>query len=169
MSNLESVPTLLRVIANAETARTMKQDVIFTAAADLIDQYASINVLLEDVPGDSPLDKAPAQEMVPRISNTRRQGESCTMTHQEIIAGQDYRDGAIIGVKVSDRERSLTVGCFYWARVCVPGCMDDGEWQPVRFTGIDFSHNPTWDYIGGEAASGHHHVEVVEIGEVIVR
>ena len=27
------------------------------AGADLIDEYASINVMLEDVPGDTPLDK----------------------------------------------------------------------------------------------------------------
>lgn len=56
MSNLESVPRLLRAMAGSALG-SESRDVIFRAGADLIDEYASINVLLEDVPGDSPLDK----------------------------------------------------------------------------------------------------------------
>lgn len=89
--------------------------------------------------------------------------------YREIVAGADYSIGAIILVKLTDKERKLTVGCFYWIKVRVIGTVDAGEWQPGRFTGIDFSHLPTWDFIGEETESGHHHVEVAEVGTVIVR
>lgn len=90
------------------------------------------------------------------------------MTHKEIIAGDDYRVGAIVPVKLSDKERKLTVGCFYWVKVRVNGTTVEA-WEPARFTGVDFSHNATWDYIGEESSTGHHHVQAVQLGPVIVR
>ena len=40
------------------------------------------------------------------------------------------------------------------------------EWQPARFTGSG-DDGLTFDFIGFDSASGHHHVEVREIGRVI--
>lgn len=56
MSNIETVPKLLRAMATSALGSEGRA-VIFNAGADLIDEYASINVMLEDVPGDTPLDK----------------------------------------------------------------------------------------------------------------
>lgn len=88
--------------------------------------------------------------------------------YQEIISGADYSAGAIVPVKLTDQERKLTVDCFYWVMVRFNGT-GAVTWEPARFTGIDFSHRPTWDYIGQESASGHHHVEVIDVGDVIIR
>lgn len=57
MSNYESIPRLLRAIGNAEDARKAGQQMLFAVAADMIDDSAAIIKLLEDVPGDTAVDK----------------------------------------------------------------------------------------------------------------
>ena len=57
MTNYESVPKLLRAMAGGTDAQKSRQDVIFNAAAQLIDENAAIMKELENVPGLNALDK----------------------------------------------------------------------------------------------------------------
>lgn len=80
---------------------------------------------------------------------------------------------AIIIVKTGDdtaRERIIRYGGYYWLKVRSLALRAQ-EWQPGRFTGMSLDSGGilTWDYIGQRCDDGHHYVEVVEIGEEIVR
>ena len=57
----------------------------------------------------------------------------------------------------------LTTGRYYW--VLVQSSKKEPEWQPARFTGVSGdSAGATWDFIGFNSDSGHHFVEVKQVG-----
>lgn len=86
-------------------------------------------------------------------------------------------------------DKSLIKGRFYWVRVVSvgrPGRALAGSWQPARYTGksadtiaverrtktritIVAVSPETWDFIGQRSEDGHHFVDVVEVGDEIVR
>ena len=61
-------------------------------------------------------------------------------------------------------ETELKVGRYYW--VLVQSSKKEPEWQPARFTGVsgDSAGGTTWDFIGFNSDSGHHFVEVKQVG-----
>lgn len=83
----------------------------------------------------------------------------------------------------------LQKGSFYWVRV-IEGDERDAvipltSWQPARFTGksadthareetrgdhvVMVAYQPdTWDFLGYYSAEGHHHVDVIQVGPVIL-
>lgn len=68
----------------------------------------------------------------------------------------------------------LTSGAFYWVRM-VEGdernnIIPETSWQPARYTGrAGDSVGDTWDFLGYYSATGHHDVNVMEIGAEIIQ
>lgn len=75
----------------------------------------------------------------------------------------------------SEKPKTLKVGSFYWVRTVIgaerEAMMPETDWQPARYTGrtLEGNHHDTWDFIGFMSADGHHHVDVMEVGEEILR
>lgn len=84
----------------------------------------------------------------------------------------------------------LKKGSFYWVRMVIgderKAVMPETVWAPARYTGksadthmreetrgdyiVAIAYSPdTWDFIGFRSDDGHHFVDVMEIGEELVR
>lgn len=67
---------------------------------------------------------------------------------------------------------TLNVGSFYWVRTVAgderEAIFPQTEWQPARYTGrAGDSIGETWDFVGRLSADGHHHVDVMQVGNEI--
>lgn len=69
------------------------------------------------------------------------------------------------------QRNDLRAQALYWVRVRRSIVIDRSRWEPARFTGFsgDSDGPATWDFLGHASADGHHHIEVLEVGQEINR
>lgn len=70
-------------------------------------------------------------------------------------------------------DNGLRQGAFYWVRIVAgaerEAVIPDTSWQPARYTGrAGDTVGETWDFLGYYSATGHHDVDVIQVGAEIV-